>query len=59
MPDDEAVRLLFAMKTDDASALLDTMSALGAPEAKRAATLTTRLHEVLPDPTNTISSTAP
>jgi flagellar motility protein MotE (MotC chaperone) len=48
MPDDEAVRILFTMKNDVASVILDTMSKAGKPQARRAAELTERLHEVLP-----------
>ena len=59
MPDDDVVRLLYTMKTADASAILDTMSKLGRTEARRAATLTARLHQVLPMPTNTVSSATP
>ena len=59
LADDEAVRVLFIMKTDDASAILDTMSKLGKPEARRAAVLTGRLHQVLPQATNAVSTAAP
>ena len=48
MPDDEAVKILFAMKNDVASLILDTMSKSGKPQAKRAAGLTERLRQVLP-----------
>jgi flagellar motility protein MotE (MotC chaperone) len=48
MPDDDVVRLLATMKTDEASLVLDAMSKLGKPEAKRAADLTARLRMVLP-----------
>jgi hypothetical protein len=44
------------MKTDQASQILDTLSKLGVTEAKRAATLTVRLHQVLPAATNSILS---
>lgn len=47
MSDDDVVRILFVMKPDQASAILDTLSKSG--EAKRAALLTERLHQVLPD----------
>jgi len=47
MSDDDVVRILFVMKPDEASAILDTLSKSG--EAKRAALLTERLHQVLPD----------
>jgi len=59
MADDDVVRILFIMKTDEASAILDTMSKLGRPEARRAATLTERLHQVLPLSTNAVSTAAP
>lgn len=58
MADDDVVRILYTMKTDDASALLDTLSKKGPAEAKRAALLTERLHQVLPLDTNALSSTA-
>jgi flagellar motility protein MotE (MotC chaperone) len=48
MPDDDAVKILFSMKDDVASLILDTMSKSGKPQAKRAAELTERLHQVLP-----------
>jgi flagellar motility protein MotE (MotC chaperone) len=47
MSDEDVVRILFVMKPDEASAILDTLSKSG--EAKRAALLTERLHQVLPD----------
>ena len=55
MADDDVVRILFTMKTDEASVILDTMSKLGKSEARRAATLTGRLHQVLPFSTNAAS----
>jgi flagellar motility protein MotE (MotC chaperone) len=51
MPDDDAVRILYTMKTDEASLILDTLSKMGAAQAKRAAKLTERLQQVLPPPT--------
>ena len=54
MADDDVVRILFNMKTDVASQLLDTMSKLGKADAKRAAGLTERLHQVLPVSTNAV-----
>jgi flagellar motility protein MotE (MotC chaperone) len=60
MPDDDVVRILFIMKTDQASLILDTLSKLGVMEAKRAAMLTVRLHKVLPTTTNNnVSATSP
>ncbi len=50
MPDDDVVRILFTMKPDEASLILDTLSKMNADEAKRAALLTERLHQVLPAP---------
>jgi flagellar motility protein MotE (MotC chaperone) len=49
MPDDDVVRILFTMKPDEASLILDTLSKMGPDQAKRAAQLTERLHQVLPD----------
>jgi flagellar motility protein MotE (MotC chaperone) len=51
MPDDDAVKILFIMKTDDASLILDALSKMGQSQAKRAALLTERLRQVLPPPT--------
>jgi flagellar motility protein MotE (MotC chaperone) len=50
MSDNDVVRILFVMKADEASAILDTLSKMGPDEAKRAASLTERLHQVLPEP---------
>jgi flagellar motility protein MotE (MotC chaperone) len=50
MSDEDVVRILFVMKPDEASAILDTLSKLGPDEARRAALLTERLHQVLPEP---------
>jgi flagellar motility protein MotE (MotC chaperone) len=51
MPDDDVVRILFVMKPDEASSILDTLSQTGMDGARRAALLTERLHQVLPAPT--------
>jgi len=59
MADDDVVRILFTMKTDEASAILDTMGKLGKPEAQRVAILTGRMRQVLPFSTNVVSTTAP
>lgn len=56
MPDDDAVKILFTMKTDEASIILDTLSKMGEAQAKRAAQLTQRLHQVLSPPPVTASS---
>lgn len=58
MPDADVVRLLAVMKTDQAGALLDSMSRLGAAQAKRAATLADRLRRVLP-PDAAVSQSSP
>jgi len=50
MSDEDVVRILFVMKPDEASAILDTLSKMGPDEAKRAAALTECLHQVLPEP---------
>ena len=49
MSDDDVVRILFVMKPDEASAVLDTLSKMGPDQARRAAILTERLHQVLPE----------
>ena len=59
MADDDVVRILFIMKTDEASAILDTMSKPGKAEARRVAVLTARLHQVLPLATNAVSTATP
>jgi flagellar motility protein MotE (MotC chaperone) len=59
MSDDDVVRILFTMKPDQASLILDTLSKAGEDQAKRAAQLTERLHEVLPEPAPTTASNTP
>ena len=56
MPDDDVVRILFTMKVDEASAILDTLSTRGKDDAKRAAILTVQLHQILPVATNTTAA---
>ena len=58
MPDDDVVRILFTMKTDEASAILDSLSTRGKDDARRAAALTERIHQVLPATTNTPATAA-
>ncbi len=53
MPDADVVRILFTMRTDEASAILDGLSTRGKDDARRAALLTVRIHQILPEPTNT------
>jgi flagellar motility protein MotE (MotC chaperone) len=48
MPEDQTVGVLFLLKPDVASAILDTLSKMGKTEAKRAAELTERMRLVLP-----------
>ena len=51
MSDPDAVRILYTMKPDEASAILETYSKLGQSEAKRAATLTELMRQTLsPEP---------
>jgi len=58
MPDDDVVRILFTMKTDEASAILDSLSTRGKDDARRAAALTVRIHQVLPATTNSSATAA-
>jgi flagellar motility protein MotE (MotC chaperone) len=58
MPDDDAVKILFTMKTDEASLILDMLSKKGQAQAKRAAQLTARLQQVL-TPATAITKAAP
>jgi len=51
MSDDDVVRILFTMKADDASLALDTLSKLGKPQAKRAATIIELMRHTLPPTT--------
>jgi flagellar motility protein MotE (MotC chaperone) len=54
MPEDQSVGVLFMLKPDAASVILDTLSKMGKTEAKRAAELTERIKLVLPPgPTGT------
>lgn len=48
MAEDEAVRILFTMKPDEASAVLEALSKLGKTEARRAAAFTERMRRALP-----------
>jgi|SRR5690348_6861649 len=50
MPEDQSVGVLFMLKPDSASVILDTMSKMGRVQAKRAAELTERIKQVLPPP---------
>jgi len=59
MPDDEVARLLYSMKSDVSGAILDAMSKSGGASAKRAATLTERIKDILPAPaTNNLTANA-
>lgn len=59
MSDDDVVRILFTMKPDVASQILDTLSKMGPEQAKEAALITERLHQVLPEPTPTTATRTP
>jgi flagellar motility protein MotE (MotC chaperone) len=50
MPDDDLVKILFTLKPDSVSEILDAFSKMGKTEAKRAAALSERLRLVLPPP---------
>ena len=52
MVDDEAVRILYTMKPEEASAVLEALSKMGKTEGKRAATLTERMRRALPPDPN-------
>ena len=52
MPEDQSVGVLFMLKPDAASSILDTLSKMGKTEAKRAAELTERIKLVLPPTLN-------
>jgi flagellar motility protein MotE (MotC chaperone) len=52
MPEDEAVRILYTMKPEEASAVLEAMSKMGKTEGKRAATITERMRRALPPDPN-------
>ncbi|HEX4349325.1 MAG TPA: hypothetical protein VH251_03010 [Verrucomicrobiae bacterium] len=59
MPDDEVAQMLYTMKPDVSGAILDAMSKLGGAPAKRAATLTERIKDILPVPsTNNLTANA-
>ena len=59
LPDDETARLLYSMKADVSGAILDAMSKPGGAAAKRAATLTERIKDILPaPPTNNLTANA-
>lgn len=49
MTDEEVVRLLIKMKTEQASQMLDTLSKTGREESKRAATLMDMMRRSVPD----------
>ena len=48
MPEDVAVQILFTMKPDEASVVLEAFSKLGKNEARRAALMTERMRRTLP-----------
>jgi len=58
MPEDQTVAVLFTLKPDISSLILDTMSKLGKTEAKRAAALAERMRTVLPPPANSSRASA-
>jgi flagellar motility protein MotE (MotC chaperone) len=52
MPDGDAVRILFTMKADEASPILDALSKMGKNEARRAAAVTEQMRRALPPDTS-------
>ena len=56
MPEDDVARLLYIMKPDASGAILDAMSKLGGPSAKRSAVLTGRIKDIMPAATNNLAS---
>ncbi|HLP77485.1 MAG TPA: hypothetical protein VK327_11275 [Candidatus Paceibacterota bacterium] len=48
MKEDEAVKVMFVMKPNDVSALLETIGKLGKTEAQHAANITEKLRRILP-----------
>lgn len=59
LPDDEVARLLYSMKADVSGAILSEMSKSGGAAAKRAATITERIKDILPAPaTNNLTANA-
>jgi flagellar motility protein MotE (MotC chaperone) len=59
MADDDVIRILYAMKVDEASLILDNLSKSGKNDAGRAANLTVRLRQVLPPATNAAPAASP
>ncbi|MBC8095356.1 MAG: hypothetical protein H7Y43_06065 [Akkermansiaceae bacterium] len=51
MVEDDAVRILYVMKPDEVSAILESLGKLGKVESKRAASITEKLRRVLPPET--------
>jgi len=59
MSDDEAARLLYTLKPDQAGAILDSLSKQGSVPAKRAAALTDRMKDIVPESaTNNLTANA-
>jgi flagellar motility protein MotE (MotC chaperone) len=59
MPEDDAVRILFTMKPDEAGAILETLSKSGKPEARRAAQFAQKMRRALPADSNTHANNSP
>jgi flagellar motility protein MotE (MotC chaperone) len=58
MSEDDAVRVLFVMKVDEASAILETLGKMGQTGARRAAVVTGKMRRTLPPDPNARSKTA-
>jgi flagellar motility protein MotE (MotC chaperone) len=59
MPDNDLVKVLFTLKPDSVSEILDAFSKMGKTEAKRAAALSERLRVVLPPPSTNSRPSSP
>ncbi len=59
MPEDDAVRILFTMKPDEAGAILETLSKTGKAEAKRAAQFAQKMRRALPADSNAHAKNSP
>lgn len=59
MTDDDVVRLFSAMKNDQVTLLLETLSKQGKPQTRRAAAITERMRHLLPTEASTPSPATP
>jgi flagellar motility protein MotE (MotC chaperone) len=59
MPEDDAAKILFLMKSDEVSAVLEALNGLGPAGAQRAADISKKTSRILPPNTAPASGTAP